>query len=474
MAKFSHSHYDAIIIGAGMSGLAAGIRLAMYDKKVLILERHEAPGGLNSFYNLRGRRYDVGLHAMTNYVEAGKKGTPLGKIFRQLRISREEWDLSPQVQSRIAFPDISLTFTNDFEHLQAEIAQHFPQEMDGLSRLLVAMKEWDATSLQGKETSARGVIAEYLKDPLLIDMLLCPLMYYGSSRENDMDFSQFIIMFDALFHEGFARPFAGVRQVIRTLTKKFSALGGERKMNLGVKRLVVGNGNVSRLVLDDGTELTAEHVISSIGSVETARLCSDYAEELPIPEVGKLSFVETITTLSKQPRELGWEDTIIFFNDSQTFDYASPAQAIDLRSGVICFPNNYQYGEGRCLDEGFLRVTCLANYDVWNGFSESEYTAQKEVWYQKMQEQALRFLPTGNSMQLNALTLDKDMFTPTTVKRFTGHLRGAIYGATDKIKDGRTHVKNLYLCGTDQGFLGIVGAMLSGISMANFHVLQGK
>ena len=31
---------------------------------------------------------------------------------------------------------------------------------------------------------------------------------------------------------------------------------------------------------------------------------------------------------------------------------------------------------------------------------------------------------------------------------------------------------NLYIAGTDQGFLGIIGAMLSGISMANFHILQ--
>ena len=41
-----------------------------------------------------------------------------------------------------------------------------------------------------------------------------------------------------------------------------------------------------------------------------------------------------------------------------------------------------------------------------------------------------------------------------------------------KVRDGRTHLSNLYLCGTDQGFLGIIGAMLSGISMANYHILQ--
>ena len=64
------------------------------------------------------------------------------------------------------------------------------------------------------------------------------------------------------------------------------------------------------------------------------------------------------------------------------------------------------------------------------------------------------------------------MFTPRTITKFTGHLGGAIYGAATKNREGRTALSNVYLCGTDQGFLGIVGAMLSGISMANYHILQ--
>ena len=64
----SENVYDAVIVGAGMSGLAAGIRLAQYDRNVCILEKHSMIGGLNSFYRRNGRNYDVGLHAMTNYV----------------------------------------------------------------------------------------------------------------------------------------------------------------------------------------------------------------------------------------------------------------------------------------------------------------------------------------------------------------------------------------------------------------------
>ena len=62
-----------------------------------------------------------------------------------------------------------------------------------------------------------------------------------------------------------------------------------------------------------------------------------------------------------------------------------------------------------------------------------------------------------------------DVFTPTTVERYTGHFGGCVYGSPDKSRDGTTPYQGLYLCGTDQGFLGIVGSMLSGISMANLH-----
>jgi hypothetical protein len=40
-----------------------------------------------------------------------------------------------------------------------------------------------------------------------------------------------------------------------------------------------------------------------------------------------------------------------------------------------------------------------------------------------------------------------------------------------KVYDGRTRLENLFICGTDQGYLGIIGAMISGITMANIHVL---
>ena len=104
---------------------------------------------------------------------------------------------------------------------------------------------------------------------------------------------------------------------------------------------------------------------------------------------------------------------------------------------------------------------------------EEEYRAAKTHWFNAVQTSARRFLPVPNGpISPEAALVATDMFTPRTITKFTGHLQGAIYGATTKNRQGRTALPNLYLCGTDQGFLGIVGAMLSGISMANYHILQ--
>jgi phytoene dehydrogenase-like protein len=467
----SGSQYDVAIIGAGLSGLAAGIRLAHFGKRVCIFERHNAVGGLNGFYSLGGRKFDVGLHAVTNFVPPGVKGTPLGKLLRQLRISREEFDLSPQRGSRVAFGPAGenvLRFTNDFAVLESEVGARFPGQVDGFAAIARFVRETPLSG-EGGAGSARAFIRTRVDDPLLEDMLLCPLMFYGSARQDDMDLGQFAIMFRALYLEGFARPLEGVRVVMRVLLEKYRQAGGERRMKCGVKSIVQKEGRAAALVLDSGEEITATQVLSSIGSAETDALLGAPSGDDP-----RLGYVETISVLDRPPAALGWgDDTIVFFNDSERFDYRDPPGQVDLRSGIICFPNNFDYGEGRGLAEGFFRVTCLASYGAWVHLPEERYRADKARWFGAIQDSALRFLPPlepGDA--LARATVATDMFTPTTVEHFTGHFRGAIYGSPVKNPGGRTALSNLFVCGTDQGMLGIVGSMLSGISMANQHILR--
>ncbi len=461
-----------MVIGAGMAGMAAAIRLALFDRSTLLLERHNVPGGLNSYYAMEGRRFDVGLHAMTNYTPTGIRGAPLNKIFRQLRIDRDEFALCEQNGSRIQFPDFDLRFANDLEEFRAEVERVFPHCRDGFARLLRTMDEFNSLAADVPDLSAREVLREHLAEPSLEDALLCPLCFYGSARENDMEFAQFVIMFNALFREGFARPLEGVRPVIRALRDKYRALGGERRLKLGVKRIVADGGKVAHLELDDGQVIQADQVVSTVGWVETQRLCSDRAPNAAEEEVGRLSFVETITVTDLQPAEFGWDDTIVFFNDAERFAYEPPKDLVDLRSGVICFPNNYHYPEGETLAEGLLRITALADFKGWTSLDEEVYLEKKAQWFDALRQVALRILPGIDEARLDRHVLATDMFTPRTIRHFTGKLGGAVYGTPRKRRDGATHLGNLHLCGTDQGFLGIVGAMLSGISIVNQRILS--
>ncbi|MGI9457613.1 MAG: phytoene desaturase family protein [Aeoliella sp.] len=462
--------YDTLIIGAGMSGLAAGIRLAHFGQRVAILERHTTIGGLNSFYRLRGRNYDVGLHALTNITPKGTRRGPLARLLRQLRFSWDDFNISPQNGSQIVFPEARLAFSNDFEMLRSEVARQFPDEAARFDKLVDQIVDYDDLTDEHQQLSARDVVSKTITEPLLVEMLFCPLMFYGSAREHDMDWGQFCIMFRSIFLEGLGRPYAGVRLILKLLVKKYRALGGELKLRAGVKRIVTDGDRIAGVELEGGEQLEARRVLSSAGWCETMRLCDD-GQPVTSRASGQLSFCEAIATLDVPPSNLDYHETITFFNDSPEFHWAKPAgqssdTICDVRSGVICSPDNFGY-EKPLGDEGTMRVTVLADQDRWLTLPEDQYRLQKHRWWDRIAASAVRFVPDFRSR-----VVETDMFTPGTIVRFTGHQNGAVYGAPEKQLDGTTHMDNLFVCGTDQGFVGIVGAIMSGISMANMHCLR--
>jgi phytoene dehydrogenase-like protein len=453
-----------------MSGLAAGIRLSMYNKKVVILEKHTITGGLNSYYSRGKRKFDVGLHALTNFVDPTERGKPFNKLMKQLRIPYNDFKLHPQNYSVIQFPDNKLKFTNDIDFLIEEVKMNFPQDIDGFMSLLAHIKNFNEVDLTNVTVMAKIVVKNFIKNESLIEMIFCPLLIYGSAWENDMDFSQFVVMFKSIFIEGFGRPAGGVRTIIDLLLKRFEECGGELRFKSEVTRIISDNGKVSAVEINSSEIIECENILSSMGLPETFSVLD--RESSHSPRIGNLSFTESILITDTKPKDLGIDATIIFYNNRPEYLYQRPTTLFDRESAVVCFPNNFTHDE---FDEGVLRVTNIANFDLWNEkklrSSEAYTNSKTEVFNQSLQ--ILKNCGLGSNDSKYEI-LFKDIFTPTTIKRYTGHFGGTVYGSIDKTRNGTTAINGLFICGTDQGFLGIVGSMLSGISMANLHILSSN
>jgi phytoene dehydrogenase-like protein len=253
--------------------------------------------------------------------------------------------------------------------------------------------------------------------------------------------------------------------ILNLMADKFKELGGELKMGSGVKTINASQGIVGSVSLENDEELATETVLSSMGYVETLNRCEPFVAEVRACKTGQLSFMESLFVVDKEPRDLGYDRSIVFFSTQSKFDYKVPEDLIDVSSGVLCCTNNFQYPKP--MKEGLIRLTNLASFGKWNRLVRKDYITAKKECRARALEALFTIFPDFRD---NVVFLDS--FTPKTIKKYTGHINGAVYGSPDKIKNGKTPIKNLFICGTDQGFLGIIGATLSGISMANLHLLR--
>jgi phytoene dehydrogenase-like protein len=409
---------------------------------------------------------------MTNYAPPGNKSFPLNRLFRQLKLSRKKFATHEQIGSEIIFPQTSLSFTNDFTALRADVREKFPHSAAEFDKFTEFVRAYDPFAAR-PWLSARRTAARFLSDPLLIDMLLWPLMIYGNSEEHDMDMGQFVIMFAALFLEGFFRPGGTIKDLLDMLLNHYIELGGEIRLRTEVSGLVTRGNHVTAVRLASGEEVACDQLISTLGAPATLGLLPDSLPRRAADYIGRMSFMESIYIVSgPADPALKNDRTCIFYNNHPQFDYCRPASLIDAEMGVINFPANFH---GLSKDEETqVRVTHPANYALWRELNRGAGDGGRSDSYLAAKEDcAARSLAAISKIvgDFSKNIVYDDAFTPLTIEDYSGKAEGAVYGSPVKIKDGRTSYENLFIAGTDQGYLGIVGAMLSGVSMVNRHIL---
>ena len=123
---------DAVVIGAGLGGLAAGVTLAGHGRKVVVLEQQTVPGGYAQCFQRGPYRFDISLHALNGLAPGGG----MDRLYRELGI----WDrlrlhrLDPLYQLRL--PGLEVTAHADWYRYESELIGHFPAEAAGIRAYL--------------------------------------------------------------------------------------------------------------------------------------------------------------------------------------------------------------------------------------------------------------------------------------------------------------------------------------------------
>lgn len=141
--------YDVIIVVAGMGDLSAGAFLAREGKKVLILEKHNKPGGYVTSFTSRGYTFDSAIFHLT---EMGP-----GQIIPQfIRFWGGEVGATKiQYKSRYFIGDKE--YLIDGRNAEDDLINYFPKESGAIRRFF-----WLSRRMLD-ETMGQGAICYWLR-----------------------------------------------------------------------------------------------------------------------------------------------------------------------------------------------------------------------------------------------------------------------------------------------------------------------
>jgi phytoene desaturase len=277
---------DAIVIGAGLGGLAAAMRLGAKGYRVTVIDRLDMPGGRGSSIQQGGYRFDLGPTIVT---------VPQG--LRELWAAcGRDFDKDVDLRALDAFYEIrwqdgsNFTARQSTEAMRAEVARLSPSDLAGYDKFLrdSERRYWFGFEDLGRRSMHR--LADLIKVLPTFALLRADKSVYAhaASRVKD-ERLRFALSFHPLFIGGdpfhvtsmyilvshlekeFGVHYAmgGVAAIALAMAGVIAAQGGQLRLNAEVDEILITDGVAKGVRLTDGTVMAADVIVSNADAGHT-------------------------------------------------------------------------------------------------------------------------------------------------------------------------------------------------------------
>ena len=279
------NQYDVIVIGAGIGGLSTGLHLLDKGYKTLILEAHTLPGGLCTSFERKGYTIDTSIHWLVGCIEGGGVWHTLNRF-----------NLLPEVKLRrleqlatIRTPEHEVTIGDDVGEYERFLCRLFPSDERELVRFFKRAKSLPRMIEHSPEDRKRhpfkslGSLFSYW--PLIMLAFQFGKLSYDSYLKRFKekprirpylsvftDDSSVLInfyLFSWLHQQDLYTPQVNSLGFSRAFESRFKAMGGEIRYNARVSKILVNDGIVKGVNLENGEEIYAKTVVSNADGYQT-------------------------------------------------------------------------------------------------------------------------------------------------------------------------------------------------------------
>lgn len=283
--------YDAVIVGAGHNGLAAGVILAESGWKVLVVERNDGAGGAvrTEEITLPGFKHDLfaanlnlfagspffsdyGDALMKEGLEFAPSSHPFSSVFPDGRFVGVSTDIEQTVAGVAAISsadakawlELSERFASNAPHLFSLLGTPLPS-LAAIRRLLGGVRalgrKWPLDLTRLVLQSTRDFVEEHFESPEM--QSLCAV--WGMHLDYPPDVSggalfPFLETFaDAA--NGMALGRGGAASMIDAQVSLLETMGGELRLGAEVDRIMLRGKRATGVALADGEVITAHRAV---------------------------------------------------------------------------------------------------------------------------------------------------------------------------------------------------------------------